>query len=71
MKIELELKRLHARRVTQLEAAEFELLCALPGVAAAVKREDYPSPWKYLGVRAPSATHSATPSTPSRRRTRG
>lgn len=40
IKIELELKRLHARRVTQLEAAEFELLCALPGVADAVKRED-------------------------------
>lgn len=40
VRIELQLKRLHASRVTQLDAAEFELLCALPGVAEAVVRED-------------------------------
>ncbi len=39
VRMELELKRLHARRVTQLDQAEFELLCALPGVADAVIRE--------------------------------
>ncbi len=38
--MEIELKRLHARRVTQLDQAEFELLCALPGVNEAVVRED-------------------------------
>ena len=40
VRMEIELKRLHARRVTQLEQAEFELLCALPGVKEAVVSED-------------------------------
>lgn len=40
VRMEIELKRLHARRVTQLEQAEFELLCALPGVSEAVIREE-------------------------------
>jgi hypothetical protein len=40
VRMEIELKRLHARRVTQLDQAEFELLCALPGVSEAVVRED-------------------------------
>ncbi len=39
VRMEIELRRLHARRVTQLEEAEFELLCALPGVSDAVIRE--------------------------------
>jgi hypothetical protein len=39
VRMEIELKRLHARRITALEPAEFELLCALPGVEAAVIRE--------------------------------
>jgi hypothetical protein len=40
VRVEIELKRLHLRRVTQLDQAEFELLCALPGVSDAVIRED-------------------------------
>ncbi len=40
VRMEIELKRLHARRVTQLDQAEFDLLCALPGVREAVIRED-------------------------------
>ena len=40
VRMEIELNRLHARRLTQLDPAEFELLWALPGVAEAVIRED-------------------------------
>ena len=40
VRMEIELRRLHARRVTQLDPAEFELLCALPGVSEAVVREE-------------------------------
>jgi hypothetical protein len=40
VRMEIELKRLHARRVTQLDQAEFELLCRLPGVSEAVVKED-------------------------------
>ena len=40
VRMEIELTRLHARRLTQLEQAEFELLWALPGVAEAVIREE-------------------------------
>jgi hypothetical protein len=39
VRMEISLQRLHARRLTQLEPAEFELLWALPGVAEAVIRE--------------------------------
>ncbi len=39
-RVEIILERLHARRLTQLEPAEFDLLWALPGVADAVKLED-------------------------------